>query len=84
MECCALKSLYLSKLPTEDDVSKNQDLKPEPNDHFSSTAASNSVADKSASPSIEALIKENARHFIIFLRQYLDIWEMYTKTDEYF
>lgn len=65
-----------------DDVGKNQDTKQEMNGVSNNSAAGTSLANKPAVPfdaSIEPLLKENPRRFVIFPIQYLDIWQMYKK-----
>lgn len=42
-------------------------------------ALANKTSVKSFDPSIEPLLKENPRRFVIFPIQYLDIWQMYKK-----
>lgn len=48
----------------------------------SNNVVGTSLANKAAVPfdtSIEPLLKENPRRFVIFPVQYLDIWQMYKK-----
>lgn len=62
---------------------KSQDTNKESNGIDSTKAvAGTSLANKPAvpfDPSIEPLLKENPRRFVIFPIQYLDIWQMYKK-----
>ncbi|TMW40954.1 hypothetical protein DOY81_013966 [Sarcophaga bullata] len=75
------------KLSIGDDVVKNQDAKQEVNGSINNSAAGTSLANKPAvpfDPSIEPLLKENPRRFVIFPIQYLDIWQMYKKAEASF
>lgn len=63
---------------------KNQDIKELNGSGMEVTknGAGTSLANKAAvpfDPSIEPLLKENPRRFVIFPIQYLDIWQMYKK-----
>ncbi|XP_037821933.1 ribonucleoside-diphosphate reductase subunit M2 [Lucilia sericata] len=76
------------KLSIGDDMQtngKSQDVK-ELNETAPNTAGT-SLANKAPvpfDPSIEPLLKENPRRFVIFPIQYLDIWQMYKKAEASF
>lgn len=61
---------------------KGQDLKELNGVEVNKNGAGTSLANKAPvpfDPSIEPLLKENPRRFVIFPIQYLDIWQMYKK-----
>jgi ribonucleoside-diphosphate reductase subunit M2 len=51
---------------------------------ISSTALAESTWSKSFDPSIEPLLRDNPRRFVIFPIQYEDIWKMYKKAEASF